>query len=231
MTRRLQQGLSLVEMMVGITIGLIVVAGASTVAVNQVVEHKRVVLETQTQQELRAAAEIMVRELRKAGSWGSPELGLWSERTTAPRSNPYGAVTVSDGGQRIEFAYSKNLGLAAAYGADSATAPANDEKRGFRLQGEQLEFLLGSGGYQPLTDPASLVITKFEARLKSSSSPLSSRCFKPCDPANTQCPPTLTVREVQVRIEGHARHDNKVQRKLDFTTRLAADQLSGSCQV
>lgn len=227
--KRQQRGLSLVEMMVGITIGLIVVAGASTMAVNQVAEHKRVVLETQAQQELRAATEIMVRELRKAGSWGSPELGLWSERTTSPRSNPYGAVTVSDGGQRIEFSYSKNLGLAAAYGADTATAPADDERRGFRLNGQQLEFMLGSGGYQPLTDPASLVITRFVARLRTSSAPLSSRCFKPCDAGDSQCPPTLTVREVQVQIDAHARHDSRVQRQLDFTTRLSADQLSGSC--
>ncbi len=231
MTRRLQHGLSLVEMMVGITVGLIVVAGASMVAVNQIAEHKRVVLETQTQQELRAAGEIMVRELRKAGSWGSPELGLWSERTTAPRVNPYAAVTVSDGGRRIEFAYSKTLGLAAAYGADNAVSPADDERRGFRLNGEQLEFKLGAGGYQPLTDPASLVVTRFEAKLNTTSSPLTSRCFKPCDPANADCPPTLTVREVQVVVEAHARHDSKVQRKLDFTTRLGADLLSGRCEA
>jgi len=229
--RPAQQGLSLVELMVGITIGLLVVAGASTMAVSQVVEHKRVVLEAQVQQELRAAAEIMARELRKAGSWGSPELGLWSERSSEPRSNPYGAVSVSDEGRRIEFAYSKQLGQSATYGADAATAPAADERRGFRLQGEHLEFLLGSGGYQPLTDPASLVVTRFEARLKSDTAALTSRCFKPCASGNTQCPPTLTVREVQVFIEAHARHDPQVQRKLDFSTRLVADQVSGSCQA
>lgn len=231
MTSHQQRGFSLVELMVGITVGLIVVAGASTVAVNQLAEHKRLALEAQTQQELRAAGEIMARELRKAGSWGSPELGLWSERTPAPGVNPYAEIIVSDDGSRIEFSYSKSLDKAAVYGADKATSPADDERRGFRLKGQQLEFKLGGGGYQPLTDPATLVVTHFEAKLLGASSPLASRCFKPCEPGNEQCPPVLTVRSVQIAVEGHARHDSQVKRRLHFTTRVSADQLSGSCQA
>ncbi|WP_374435713.1 PilW family protein [Inhella sp.] len=231
MARHQQRGFSLVELMVGITVGLIAVAGASTVAVHQLTEHKRLALEAQTQQELRAAGEIMARELRKAGSWGSPELGLWSERNPAPRVNPYTELIVGDDGRRIEFSYSKSLDMAADFGTDNATVPAEDERRGFRLKGQQLEFKLGSGGYQPLTDPATLVITHFEAKVIATSSQLASRCFKPCEPGNDQCPPQLTVRSVQIAVEGHARHDSQVKRRLNFTTRLSADQLSGSCQA
>ena len=229
MSARWQSGISLIEMMVGITVGLIVVAGASMVAVNQISEHKRVVLETQTQQELRAASEIMVRELRKAGSWASPELGVWSARTPVPQANPFQAVTISAEGSQIEFSYSNRIAVAHDYGADAAALPDEEEERGFRLSGQQLEFRIGDGGYQPLTDPASLVITRFQNTLRATTSPMASRCAKPCDAGSLTCPPTVTVREVRVLIEGYARHDATIRRSVDFTTRLAADQIQGTC--
>ena len=45
--RARQRGLSLVELMVGITVGMIIVAGVSLMMVNQIDEHRRLSLETQ----------------------------------------------------------------------------------------------------------------------------------------------------------------------------------------
>jgi len=65
--RSAQQGLSLVELMVGITIGLFVVAAASLVVSNQLFDNRRLLLETQLQQDLRATMDIITRQLRRAG--------------------------------------------------------------------------------------------------------------------------------------------------------------------
>ena len=67
MTSMRQRGLGLVELMVGITVGLIVAAGASMMAVNQINEHRRLMLETQIQQDLRSVADLLQQDLRRAG--------------------------------------------------------------------------------------------------------------------------------------------------------------------
>ncbi|MCA1416895.1 prepilin-type N-terminal cleavage/methylation domain-containing protein, partial [Bradyrhizobium sp. NBAIM20] len=72
------RGLGLIELMVGITVGLIVAAGASLVAVNQINEHRRLMLEIQVQQDLRTAADLVQQELRRAGFRGRADLGVWS---------------------------------------------------------------------------------------------------------------------------------------------------------
>ncbi|MBB5204191.1 type IV pilus assembly protein PilW [Inhella inkyongensis] len=224
------RGLSLVEMMVGITVGLLVVAGASMVAVNQLAENKRIALETQVQQELRAASEIMVREFRKAGAWGSPELGLWSPRTPNPKPNPFRDVVISPAGTQVEFSYSNALNPG-DHGSDKDVAPDADEMRGFRLSDEQLEFRIGDSGYQPLTDKNAVVVTRFAVELKTAVTELSGSCFKPCDAGAANCPPRVTVRELQVELAGHAKHDAKVTRQHRFTVRLNGDTVEGECKA
>lgn len=56
-----QRGLSLVELMVGITVGLFVVAAAATLVANQLSDNRRLLLETQVQQDLRATMDIITR--------------------------------------------------------------------------------------------------------------------------------------------------------------------------
>lgn len=75
---RRQAGLSLVEMMVGIAIGLIVVAGATTLAATQLGENRRLIAETQLQQDMRSALDIVTREMRRAGSDTAADLLIWN---------------------------------------------------------------------------------------------------------------------------------------------------------
>lgn len=91
------RGLSLVELMVGIAVGLMVVAGASFVAVNQIGDNRRLTLETQVQQDLRAAADLIVRDLRRTGYWGNSQQGLWQGSNPAAASNPYADASAAAG--------------------------------------------------------------------------------------------------------------------------------------
>ena len=70
-SRQRQTGLSLVELMVGVAVGLFVVAGATLVVSNQLGDNRRLMLETQIQQDLRAAADLIARDLRRSGYWAS----------------------------------------------------------------------------------------------------------------------------------------------------------------
>lgn len=62
-----QRGLSLVELLVGISVGLFVLAGATLLLSTQLGDNRRLLLETQLQQDLRATMDIITRELRRAG--------------------------------------------------------------------------------------------------------------------------------------------------------------------
>ena len=84
--RRRQRGLSIVELMVGMAIGLFVVAAASMLVVTQLSDNRRLTLETQVQQDLRATADIITRELRRAGHWGKARDGVWYRGQCGSRS-------------------------------------------------------------------------------------------------------------------------------------------------
>lgn len=210
----MSRGFSLVELLVGLAVGLFVVAGAAVMAVAQLGEHRRLTLETQTQQDLRAAAGLIARELRKAGRWDRPEAGLWREDGPAAVLNPYQALRIGDGGRQIEFSLAERPG----------TTPVT---HGFRLHGEQLEFRLGDSGYQPLTDPTRLIVTRFELALRERSVSLREGCALPCTDA-AACP-RRDWRELEVLIEARARHDPRVRRDARFQVELQGEALQGAC--
>ena len=99
--RRHSRGLSLVEMMVGIAVGLFIVAGASLVTVNQISDNRRLTLETQVQQDLRAAADLVARDLRRAGYWGKAQTSMWYEGGPNVVGNPYTAAAPDANGAII----------------------------------------------------------------------------------------------------------------------------------
>ena len=82
MMRLRSRGLSIVEMLVGIAIGLFVVAGATLVATGQLADNRLLMLETQLQQDLRATADLVARELRRGGLWGNAADSVWPGSTT-----------------------------------------------------------------------------------------------------------------------------------------------------
>ncbi|PZP30372.1 MAG: hypothetical protein DI603_14690 [Roseateles depolymerans] len=241
-----QQGLSLVELMVGITIGLIITAGASMVAVNQINEHRRLTLETQVQQDLRTAADLIQQDLRRAGFRGVPSDGVWSpasggatpisEQQAAP--NPYAEITqtTSEDGNLVvrQYSYAKTN----AQGLYTSTpSPGNNERFGVRWDRSAGVLYIqigmnanGSENWQPITDPDLLRITDFQLTPITQSVALSDFC-DPC-PTGATCTAsstTLTVRQVNFVIRAQARHDPNVIRTLSGVERVRADAQAGAC--
>lgn len=224
-----QRGLSLIELMLGIAVGLFVLASASTVMVSQISEHRRLTLETRTEQDVRAVGELMQRELHNAGGWPNAWRSLWSEANPNPMPNPYALIETPDEGRRLEFRVSKAM-VSTSYPEDDRYVPNEPdyELRGFRLSGGVLQGRIG-GAWQPLTDPETLKIANFQASLNQTSTALPSACAKPCD-GLANCPPTVTIREVRIQLDAEAAHDPSVKRSLDFQVRLQADEVSGVCK-
>lgn len=213
---RLSQGFSLVELMIGITVGLFILLGASSLMVSQISDHRRLMLETRTEQDVRAISELMSQDLQRAGVWQEPTVGVWSESNATPQPNPLAGITLAADGTSIEF----------SHWPPNAAAPV---ARGYRLDGDVLRSLEGAT-WQPLTDPDTLKVTGFKARMYVTTQGMESACAQPCDGA-PNCPPRVEVREVVVDVEARAAHDDRVKRGFSVRVRLPSDRLLGACRA
>lgn len=243
MTPVRQRGLGLIELMVGITVGLIVAAGASIVAVNQINEHRRLMLETQIQQDLRTAADLLQQDLRRVGFRGNAELGVWAPPAAAGSLTPQAAAMPS-ANQFTDTVKTDNDQLSSltylyAGGPYSATGtPADSDHFGYKWDKNrkvlylQLGLVGGAPNWQPITDPDSVKIVDFTIDVDESQSvDVGDFCDKPCDPLAASAPacPKHIVREVSFKIVGEATHDAKVRRRLTGVERLRADKIVGAC--
>lgn len=224
-----QRGVGLVELMVGITVGMIVVAGASILMTNQVNEHRRLMLETQVQQDLRAVGDLILRDLRRSGYWAVPQNGIWApaDGAAAPAvmANAYTDITIvnEDSAPVIRYSYSRAKSDTENNQLNTAT-----ELFGFKRDGNTLKFLVGAT-WQPLTDPGTLVVTGFNIALNVQEVSLADTCDNPCPGGGVACMPTQQVRNVTVLLRGHATHDVAVERTIQTTSRIRNDRIVGAC--
>jgi len=220
--RTAQLGVSLVELMIGITVGLFVVAAASALVANQLGDNRRLLLEMQVQQDLRASMDIITRQLRRAGSGtaNNVQAGLAGATPAAGgAANPFGTVTPSAApATETTFSYYFDASQQGPYG--------------FKLDGVVIKSLmkqaLGSGyQWQDLTDRNTIVVTSFTVTPRTvTSTPLP--CPKLCppdasDPTGRYCWPKLVVRSYVVDIEAVAKSDAGVRRGLRTDVRIRND--------
>jgi prepilin peptidase dependent protein B len=221
-----QRGLSIVEMLVGVAVGLIVVAAATVMVAGQLADNRRLLLETQIQQDLRTTADLISRDLRRAGFWWASTRGTAAGGAALGRlDNPYAAVSpVANAASASEVTYN--------YAHPSRPVDDNvvndDEVYGFRLRDGVIETALGRGNWQALTDAATLRITRFVVTPEEQAVVLP--CFRACSPGGTPCPPVQTIRAYSIDIAGQAVSDVAVQRSVRVDVRLRNDLVTGECR-
>jgi len=213
-----QRGLSLVELMVGITIGLFVVAAASLVVTSQLADNRRLMLELQVQQDLRITADVIARELRRAGGRQLATQGVWSEDVPAVvTANPFGTITLASANTEVRFDYERGINL---------------QPLGFKLMRDSSTGNVGviqshiGTGWQELTDRNTMDVTAFTVRPLTPAIPDQViPCPKACssNSADTSCWPKLKVRAYEVLINAQARTDASIQRSLRSEVRLRND--------
>lgn len=210
---RAQRGLSLVELMVGITVGLFVVAAATSLVANQLTDNRKLLVETQVQQDLRASMDIITRQLRRAGALNMAfaQGGLASPSGAGGAKNDFATVTPSAGASTVvDFEFYRNEAEQGPYG--------------FKLEGTVIKTRVVDGGWQDLTDSNTLKITAFSVTPKNVSS-IALPCPKLCPDGTTNCWPTLEVRDFVVSITGEAKNDATVQRSISSEVRLRNDRV------
>ncbi len=222
MHRRRCRGLSLVELLIGVAAGLIVVAAAIMLFATQVREQRRSMLEARLTQDLSGAADLIVRDLRRAGYWGDAGAGVWSA-DAAPRTNPYAAVEpMAAASDAAAFSWSRDT--------VENHAVDDEERFGWRLRAGAVELRLGASPWQAVTDAMLLTVTELVITPTLERVDLAGLCTRPCgDAAAGICPPQLQVRSLSVRMVGRAAADTGVRRAVETRVRLRNDAVVGAC--
>jgi type IV pilus assembly protein PilW len=210
--RRIDRGISLVELMVGIAVGLLVVAAATTMVTAQLGSTRVVLQETQLDQDLRTATEVVTRELRRSGASVINNRIQW-----------YG---LQQDGTVDNTAYTRELtgGDASSIVISYRRGPG-EEGFAFKLENNTIMMLIPDGGagvWQELTDPAAVKVTKFSIaevragdRARSANlQPHIVACPYLCADGSTTCWPRIQAQEFVVEIVAESRRDSALRRTL-----------------
>lgn len=215
-----QRGMSLVELMVGIAIGLVVVAAASLLTVSQLSENRRLMTEMQVQQDLRAAADAVTRELRRAGQLldDRTSRAVWTPDTPRSAVNPTGEAYFPSSGATSAPQYSAEFNMSVNPSPFKATSKIS-------LVGGVLRVMQPNGTEQELTDSAATVIKTFSVTTTVlSNEPVA--CPQTCDAAgSTECWPRVLTRMVNFTITAEAKSDPAIQRSIQGAVRVRNDHL------
>lgn len=233
--RSAQQGLSIIELLVGFTVGLFIMGGAIALLVNYLGSNRKLLLETRVNQDLRTTADLVVRDLRRAGFWQNASSEIWVPNSAntggSYTTNPYRAITVgtANGSDSVTFSYAR----------DADDVPGSSENTGFRIGTDgSLEVLYG-GSWQPVSDSKLLTLT-MSITETAATVELSEGC--PCLSRGTCTPsnfavggtsyatrPRATLSQFAVTLNGTSVADSRIVRSLTETVRVRNDSPVGTC--
>ncbi len=243
-----QAGVSLVELMVGSAVGLIVIA--AVVATYAIIARSgsEILASAKLNAELRAAMDMMVRDIRRAGSWTA---------TLASRedgANPFtrrtgGLITdinIFDSGKVIEFSYNGSF-LGSANGTVFGYRMADNAVKALQCNmATSPSTLCNTGaivanGWEKLTDDNNVVITSLAFQTTGS------RCLNLTQAGQTWVSPTASTapacdpstpgyvattndrlfekRQIRVRLAGRLKRREEFTMVLEQSVLLANDRV------
>lgn len=187
-----QRGFTLLELMIGLAVGLIVVSGVLVVYLSTVESSGSTLKSSRLNQEMSALINIMSNDMRRAGFWGTPDF-------TTPESNPFSIVDTATPANTTALAvhaltgavwndttYAATLGdrngrcITYSYDANQDGSVDNNERLGFRWSGlatDPIEMRTSTSGgtnlcndagndsWEPITDPDTMTITNLSFAL------------------------------------------------------------------
>jgi prepilin peptidase dependent protein B len=214
------RGLSLVELMVGVVVGLFIVGGAAYFAVNFNSENRRLLLEARLTQDMRAAMDIISRDLRRAGYWENAPTGtsIFGSATPTVTLDATGYATVTPAaasGAQTTVSY--------RYAKDTNDIVDANEAFGFALISGVLTTTIGASVNQPLTDANTTVVETFTVTMNEAQEDIT------CPTTCTSNCPRIYIREMAVTLTAYAVADTSVRRTLKNNVRLRNDRQTGAC--
>jgi type IV pilus assembly protein PilW len=168
-----QRGVTIIELLVGLAVGVLVVGGAITMYVSSIRSSNNTLAATKLNQEIAALMNVIGNDVRRAGYWEAATIGSFDLN---PFSQPGDTLlTVYDDMTNNTAQAATGSGECVAYAYDATYLPGNvagtvdaADLFGFRLNGTVVQMLqtgiIGSldcaaGTWQNVTDPNLIEIT------------------------------------------------------------------------
>jgi len=244
---KLQNGFTLVELMVGLAIGLLITAGVLGFYINSMKAHRETLEISMLNQEVNSMLHLIDHDIRRAGFWaGVPGTDDMSTNPfmTSPNDLLIGAKTGEAADSCVIYSYDlnkdKQIGVGSAATAAPFNAPpydlANIEQFGFRLVGNNVQIRTGlampgettfdcdSGAWTNLSDK-NTEITNLKFTLNTHYLDVS---------AGATCLPNVNcclsgnacqlIRDVSVDISGRLLHDPNIVKSVSAATRIRNDK-------
>lgn len=222
--KRFSKGLSIIELLIGVAIGLFILAGASAMFVNNVTNSRRLLLETRINQDLRSTMDLISRDLRRGAYWGNSLAGtLATGDPSVTKPNPYSNVTVA-GSTQVNYTYTRD-----AVENDTLNVPT--EQFGFKLDTtvNAIQMNIGSS-WQTLTNTDILTVSVFTITPTETTIDVRAACPKTCiDTVLAPSCPRIQVRSYNLTLTGTSKVDPAVSRTLQSQVRVRNDAMLGTC--
>lgn len=244
---RRPSGLSLVELMVSLAIGMVLVAIGLLATVQQLRGTGRLQREQRLAQDLHSTVDLITRDLRRATHWQAAEAGVWPAAASGPHHNPH-RVSFPDAGAdpapdvdvgteagttstQVDFSYSVDAEHRSPGDPAAPDLVASNERFGYRLRDGVIQAHLGGAGWQALTDPGRLTVSSLQLTPRVQEVPFAGLCDRPCPPRGEPgaCPPRQQLTHVELRVVAHASGQPSLQSRMNAHVRLRNDTLSGAC--
>lgn len=233
--RRGHRGLSIVELLVGLTVGMFVIGGTLTLFATNVNNSRKLLVEARLNQDLRAAADLITRDLRRAGYWGDNAINgtLTSGSSTTSTPNPYSTITVAGTSPTVSTADITNTTsteIDYSYSQDATVdALGTADQLGFRLNNGVIQMQRGASGWQSMTDPNVITVTGFSIARTVTPVDVGSTCATPCTIASSSTCPRLLLRTYVLKINASVTGNSAVTRQLQTQVKARNDEYYGVC--
>lgn len=211
-TARLQRGMSLIEMMIGMVIGLIMLSAVGTYFVNNLKANRDAVNAAKLDQDLRAAMDLMVRELRRANY--TPNMQAQVINNGSAATLLANTVTLDDCTttcSQINYSY-------------------NSTPKVIDLSGNTVRLTTGTGSPQPLTDDLITKVTNLafcfvdtNANTTNADDICSSTLPSSYSVAVPGATETIRLNLVKISITGELINDSAVNKRLVGTVKVRND--------
>lgn len=210
-----QRGLTLIELMVGLAIGLIVTAIALLALTQHLRESRGLLTELRLTQDLQASTDLIAHDLRRAGYWADAASSVGLGANALVPINPASSLELAGADAAIRYSYARDA--------------APPESLAYRLHQGTIEMKLGDGHWQAMTDSNTLRVLAFRITPQIEPTLLPDFCSTPCTTPSDTCPPRQWVRSLALDIEAQAANDPTLQRSVQTRVRLRNDALTGAC--
>lgn len=210
-------GFSLVELMISITVGLVILAGVTTMFAHNVKAGGDTLKMARLHQELQAVMSLMTRDIKRAGYWGcaSSAIGNYPPCVDPGTSNfnPFALDAPSKFGTEPDGSC-----ITFSYDRSSDGNVTDDERFGFRLRDGTLETRksgadCGATGWEDINDTVTTEITALNFTTSS----------RNVDIDGITGGSNIAVRTVTITLKGRLRKDTAVERTLRDRVRVHND--------